>query len=493
MWRRVKGSRFLRDSAVLQVSQAGIAVSQLLSSVVVATYLGPSLQGEFFTAVSLFGFGFMLLAIGVVQATVSQLAQTISKGQTDKAAAWLAFLVKSYALVGLVTVGAGYFFFPWLGVVITKDPAVGHTIGVWAWWLAFTPLLELPRVVAVATFQGARRMADLGRLDFGTELARLVFVSVGAYWTRDPVGPVLGTLAASVAGSIWGTVLYRRMSHGVGHKLPGPREILSRVRDVPLREGLRLGFRIGALRSMDAITLNTLPPLLIQFASKLAGHAEASPWVAYFRIAQRFLQVPVMALAAFSKTALPALGAIAARRQAAAFRTAFLRVTVLSGVGMAAAVGVTYLVLPYVVPLIYKNEYPDPIVRVAGVLAFGFAFQGFSVAFDSFYIYTQQLRAAFTISVVGTAVAAPGMFALAYFLPETGAAWGIVLCYGWIAVHLVFIALFFRGGGHHRVFAPPSAAPSAAPFAATTSGPATGPATGPSAGSTTGPRANLLP
>lgn len=469
MWQRLRNSRFVRDSALLQVSQGAIAVSQLLSTVAVAYILGEFLQGEFFTALAIYGFGFMLLATGVVQATVSQVSVAISKQQAEKAASWLAFLVKSYFLVGLVTVVGGYWLFPWLAVFIMDDPVIGPEVGRFAWWLAFTPFLELPRVVAVATFQGARRMGDLAVLEMGSELARLALVTGGAWLTGSAAGPVLGTLGASLCSSVLGVYMYRRMSHGVGHKLPGPSQILARVRDVPLSAGLRLGFRIGALRSVDALTLNILPTLVIQYGAKLTGQGDGSAWVTYFRIAQRFLQVPIMALGAFSRTALPALGGIAGRRDADAFRRAFLRVTLTAGSLMALAVVATYLVLPLVASLIYKGSrasYVEPIVHLGGILALAYGISGFSVAFDSFYIYTQRLRAAVVITVLGFFVSVPSMFVLSYHFPRTGVAWGVVVCYGWVLVHLVYIAFFFRGKKHlASIGGPPPNAAAAAPAA----------------------------
>lgn len=446
--RRLLQSRFAKDSAWLQASAALQAVSALASSVIVAKLIGDDEQGRYFTALSLYGFGFMMLGQGVVHASVSQLAQAIARDDADKAAGWIAFVAKSYALLGIVVAVGGYFLFPWLGDVIAHD----HEIGVWAFWLAFSPLLELVRVVAYTTFQGARRMRELAMLEVAAEGCRLVAVSVGAWLTGSAVGPVVGTVIATGCGSVIGLHLFRRVGRGVGHKLPSPRLILARTREVPLGKGLALSFRVGALRSLDALAFNVLPPLVIQSAGRLAGAGDMSATVAHFRVVQRVLNVPITILQSLSRTALPALSGIAGRGDAKQFRRAFLRVTATGGLIMASGVACAVLVLPWVAPL-WGDDYVEPMVRIGRILALGFALQGLAVAFDSFYILAQKLRVAILLSFGSMGMSLPAMYILTYLQPETGAAWGLVVCYSWVWVHIAYIARWFKGGGPERTFA----------------------------------------
>ncbi len=444
--RRLLASRFLKDSAVLQVSGAAIAASGLLSSAVVAALLGAGAQGQFFTALALYGLVFMLLGTGVVQATVTQLAASIARGQHEKAAAWLAFLIKSYALAGILLPIGGYYLLPWLGELLTNTP----NIGFYAWILSFTPLVELPRVLAYTTFQGTRRMADLARLELGTEGARLILVCTGAYVTRDATGPVIGTLIASGFGSLLGILLYRRMSQGVGHKLPGPRQILSQVREVPIRRGLALGLRIGTLRSLDALTVTVLPPLIIFFfGGKLAGTANPDAWVTYFKIAQRIMQIPAVLLGAISRTALPALSGIVGRGDAEGFRRSFLRVTFGAGGVMILVVAVLVLVLPLLVRLVYPEDYVEPVRLMGSILALAYCLQGFAVALDSFYILAQRLRFAILFAAGWALLAVPFGAYLNYRMGPVGSAWGIVFSFSSILVLLGYPLVYFRRG-HHR-------------------------------------------
>jgi O-antigen/teichoic acid export membrane protein len=454
--RQVLSSRFFKDSAILQFSGGVTALLQLTSTIALANLLGEVEQGTYFLALALYGLVFMLLNTGVMQAAVTQIAASAAKGQGDRVAAWLAFLIKLYGLVGLLLLGIGGLVFPLLGHHLLDDQRIGDL----AWWLALTPLLELPRVVAQATFQAARRMRDLATLDLGTEAARVAAVILGAQATGDAFGPIVGTVVAAGVGSLLAIHLYRRAAVGEGHKLPGIRLILGRVRDVPVREGLHLGLRIGFLRSLDALAFNILPPLFIQGAGALAGRDPelTKAVVAHFRIAQRLMQIPVLLLQGISRTTLPALSQMAGRRDAEGFRRAFLRVTLASGLLSMVSMATIYLVLPHLQPLFRLVHMPDdywaPLVQIASVLALGYGLLGFTVAFDSFYIVTNRLRVAIVLSAAAMAIGIPTLFALCYYLLETGAAWGVVTNFFWLFVHLVYIGWFFRGRRHLEVLRP---------------------------------------
>jgi O-antigen/teichoic acid export membrane protein len=448
MLRRALGSRFLKDSAWLQASGGFTAFSALASSVIVSRLLGDTELGRYYSAISLFSLGFLLLSQGLVHATVGQLAMALGRGDTAKAAGWIAFLVKGYVLLGLVVAIVGSFVFPLLGDLIAKD----HELGVWASWLAWTPLLELGRVTAYATFQGARRMRDLAILDVVTEASRFTFVALGAWYAHDGAGPILGTVIATAVSSMYAVWAFRRVARSRTLRLPSPREVLRQAFDVPLRGGMALGFRIGMMRSIDALSLQVLPPLIIQLAGRLVGMSDPSALVGHFRIAQRIMAVPMTLMQGFARTTLPALSAIAGRGDAARFRRQFFRVTAFGGlVGIAGAV-VSVLVLPWIVR-VYSPEFHEPVARLGGVIAIAMGVQGFAIGLDSFYLAAQKLRVAILISVVWFAVSVPATFFLVWFVPSTGVAWGIVTCYAAVLAHLAYITRWFQRGGAERAFA----------------------------------------
>jgi len=415
---RLRLNSFLKDSAILQFSGGLTALSSLVSVLVLVKVLGAELQGEYITALSLYGLFFMLFNTGVMQATVTQLAANMAQNRPEKIAAWLAFLVKGYAIAGVFLLIVGYFALPRLGDLVAHD----RQVGVMAWWLCASPLLELPRVVAAATFQAGRRMKDLALLELTTELGRVIFVCSGAVISGDARGPVIGTIAAAGLGSIVRIVLYRRVARDVDIKLPSPRGILSQVREVPLRQGLRLSIRIGFLRSIDALAFNILPVLFIQTAGRQAGNLRTDEWVAYFRVAQRVMQIPVVALQGISRTALPALSQIAGRKDMQEFSRTFKRVTLGSGALTIVGVLAALVLLPYGVKFIPDESYQEPVLHLCRILAVGYGIVGFSVAFDSFYIVTDQLRIALRVTALASFISFPALYLLCLYLPGTGAA-----------------------------------------------------------------------
>ncbi len=453
---RLARTPFARDSAILQGSGLTIAALQLFSTVAMANLIGDVEQGTYFIALAVYGLLFMLMNTGVMQATVVQLASGAAAADTEQVAAWQAFLVKLYLMAGVLLVGVGWFALPWGAEVFLHDREAGEL----ALMLTALPFLELPRVVAQATFQSVRRMQDLAKLELINEVGRVALVVGLAASFGDARGPVLGTTLAGAVGSVVGVVLYRRAAATGEHKFPSIRAILARVRDVPIRRGLWLGVRVGALRSIDAITVQVLPPLIIASAGGLAGRSEdlIKASVAHFRIAQRVVQVPLMLLQGISRTTIPALSQMAGRRDAEGFRRAWYRVTAISGaicVGGMLLVILARPLLPALLDLVHLPEtYHGPVSRNIPILAIGAGIVGFSAASEAFYVVADRLRAAIAIAGIMMWPSIGLTYLFSYRLPETGAAWGVTFTYSVAALHVTYALLYFRSSRHATLFQP---------------------------------------
>lgn len=445
---------FARQSAILQGSGLTVAALQLFSTVAIANLIGPVEQGTYFIAVSVYGLLFMLLNTGVVQATVVQLATGMAAADTDQVAAWQAFLVKLYLIGGFLLLGVGWFALPLGADLVLHDRELGEL----ALYLMVLPFLELPRVVAQATFQAVRRMHDLAKLELFTELGRVSLVVGLAYSTGDARGPVIGTALAGLIGSVVGVTLYRKAAKSGEHKLPSIGKILSRVRDVPIRRGLWLGVRVGSLRSIDAITVQIMPPLLIAAAGGVAGRDDelVKATVAHFRIAQRAVQVPLMMLQGISRTTLPALSQMAGRKDAEGFKKAWMRVTAVSGAICVSGMLLVVLARPFLPWLMgvftLDATYHEPVSNNIPILAIGAAIVGFSTASEAFYVVADRLRVAILIAGIMMWPSMGLTYLLSYHLPATGAAWGIAFTYSVAAMHVTYAYLYFRSGRHATLF-----------------------------------------
>jgi O-antigen/teichoic acid export membrane protein len=429
-------SRFARDSATLQIGGMLNAAGNLLSSVALAFTLGAREQGDFYTAQALYAFFFFTLNLGVVQAAVSQIAGASARSLEDKVANWLAFLAKAYLAAAIVLVGLGWVVLPWLA----DWQYDARPLGWWAWFLCLTPLVELPKVVCCAALQGTRRMLPLAQCENGMEACRVVLVVAGAAITGDPLGPVLGTLAASVVGSILAIDIYRRARREDRTCLPGLRDIAARIRSIPLREGLPLGIRIGMMRNVDALALDALPPLII----RKFGGPDAQSIITYFRIAQRIMKLPLMLLQGVTRTALPAMSEYVGRGDWKGLRKIWLRTTLLGGGATCALVGLFTLCLPWIVSTFYPVDYAAPIQALSLILAAAYAQQSFHVGFDAFYIATSKLKVGIAIGLSGLCVYLLSLVWLVSALGLTGPAWAILVGLTWGSLNLVYVWNFFR-------------------------------------------------
>ncbi len=447
-------TKFVRDSATLQIGALINACGNFLSSVVVAHLLGAHLQGIYFVTIAFFSFFFFTTSLGVLPATVSQVAAASARGLTEKVAQWLAFLLKAHLLLAAVLVGLGWFVLPAVAELVygtSELPVAPRQVGIWAWWLCFMPLLELPKVVCIAAFQGTRRMLPLAQTENASEAIRVVLVVVGAMGTGTPAGPLIGWMAASFLSSFVALDLYRRAQSDGGPPLPTVRDVLRRWSSVPVRRGMRLGVRIGLLRNVDALAVSILPPLIIQ-------RFGTSEYVAYFRVAMSTMKIPFMMMQGMSRTALPAMSRLAGLQDAARFRELFVRVTLLGGLMIAIGILGFLPLVPWIVGELYPAGYVEPVWLLARILAVGFVCAAFAVAIDAFYIATDRLRVALRVALACLLITVPLSAVLAWLMPRTGAAWGAVSSMGWTLVHYAYIALYFRRQRADEAAATPSAA-----------------------------------
>lgn len=430
-------SRFFRDTATLQVASGINQLSQFASTVVLAFLLGARGQGAFVVAIALQGLLHFLINTGVVPATISQIAAAHVRGNDEKTAGWIAFVAKAGLVFCLAILGVGWFALPWFGEVFYAS----REVGVWALILCLEPLFDLPRTVAAVAFQGTRRMRALAQVENADEVVRFFLVVVGAVITGSPLGAVIGTVVSAILGSCLAIERYSVARRDGGPPLPGAREILTRMREVPLWRGMRLGIRVGLLKNGTALFLNIFPRLII---AKVVG----KEWVSYFHIAQRIMQIPTMPMPAVARTALPALAELAGRKDWSGLRRLFNRVTLLTGAGIALAMGAALFAIPLVVGAIFPADYATPVFHFACILAIGYVPYGFAAAIDSVYIATNQVKAWLWLTVLGAVITIPLNFWLIQAIPYTGTAWGLALYQSWVLVHVGYIYWYmYRSGG----------------------------------------------
>jgi len=430
---RLLRHKFLRDTSVLQVGAMLNAAGNFLTAIALSHVLGARGQGEFYVAISLYSFLWFSANLGLVSVTVSQVAGATARGDREAAAGWLAYLVKAYLLLGVAVALVGSFALPAAARWILGTDV---RVGVLAALLAVTPLIEVPKVVVTAGLQAGRRMLPLAQIENAQEAMRVFLVIVGALVAGGAVGPVVGALAASAMGSLLAVDMYRGERRR-GADLWSVREILGRVRAVPLRQGLPLGLRMGAVQNLHAFGTQILPSLFVQrFAS--------SEWVAFFRIAQRILSVPLMFMQGISRTVLPWFSELAGQQELRRLRGAYFKASLFSGLLISAAILVITPLLPWFLELAFPREYREPVWLLARILIPGFMVLSFSIANDTFYLVTGTLRVGIWFSAIGMVVYVALVGTCAWIWPETGVARGFTIAMFWSLWHPLYVYYWFK-------------------------------------------------
>jgi O-antigen/teichoic acid export membrane protein len=433
-------NRFLRDTFTLQVSAMMNQASQVVSTVAIAFLLSSHGQGQFVLAVMIQGLFYTLVHMGVVPATVSMVAASSARGMREKVATWMALLVKSYIVVSVILVGAGYFALPAVTVMALGEKIgakEAHEIGLWAWWLTFWIPIDIPRACAQVAFHATRRMLPLAQLDNGQELMRMFLVLSGALISGSPAGAVLGEIGSRVLASGLAVQMYHRALQDGGPWLPSAGEILQRVPGVPLLAGMRLGVRVGVIKAAAALVITIVPRLLL-------GRYAGTSWTAYFNIAQRLMGIPQMLMQGVSRNILPALSEQRSRRDLAGFKRLYLRATVFTGLAISGLTLLGLPLIPLVLPHVLPDDYAKPVFVCCAILTVGVIPLSFAVAQDPFYILTDRMKANVVICSIGALVTIPANMLMIGLHPTTGPVWGLTVYMAWVLVHFVYIEHYFR-------------------------------------------------
>lgn len=426
---RLRRSRFLRDSATLQVAALFNNFGNLASTFALAHVLGAHRQGEYYLAVATWSLLWFTINLGLTSVVTSQVAAASARGNSVKVAAWMAWLAKSSLVLGGGATALAWLTLPTFSELVYDS----RDVGVLAAVLGLTPLVEVGRVVGCAGLQGARRMKALARVENAQEYLRVAFVVTGALMTGTAMGPILGNLLASACGSALAIAAVRREADDA---FPGVREILAQVRGVPLTHGLRLGLRMGLVRNIDAYGVQILPAMIL-------GAVGNEAWVAYLRLAQRFTDVARTFMQGINRTALPHFSEIVGLKEATRLPQAYWRATFFSGGLISLGLLVSLPVMPFVVSF-FPPDYHAPVWTIYKILVPGVMIVSFSVANDTFYLVTNTIRVGVLLSVLGLVVNTAVVAGLALAFPRLGVAYGLAFTFTWSLVHIAYAASWFR-------------------------------------------------
>jgi len=167
-------------------------------------------------------------------------------------------------------------------------------------------------------------------------------------------------------------------------------------------------------------------------------------WVAYLRIAQRILNVPLMMMQGISRNLLPALSELAGLKDMRRFRETFVRASVATGLLISSGLIVSLPLVHWAVGLAFPHDYQRPVTTIALILLPGFVVMSFSIANDTFYLVTNTLKAGVVLCLVGLVVNTAVVALSARLWPTFGVAIGLSFTMATATMHYVYAWWWFR-------------------------------------------------
>jgi O-antigen/teichoic acid export membrane protein len=294
-----------------------------------------------------------------------------------------------------------------------RDPAVG----ILATGLMLILLLGIPSRLVTVALSGSRRMEEVSYYENLAAVQRtlLVLAGVGASLLLAPTGSwqavtciVAARLVAAAGNSVAALLLYRRWRRRYAAKaradvdLPALREILPRVRRVPLRKDLGFSVWIGLDKNF-AVLVTLIPYWILGWSTTDETRKQAQ---GFLHGAMRILSFPLMALTAVSRNTLLKLGERQGARDPAGAWRVFRQVTVVSGLFSLAVVVPLAVLAPWIIRVVAGPgfEAEVPCLRILAIYA---AVQGFAAGLGSLFIVRERLRASMLLKLVGVAIVLP--------------------------------------------------------------------------------------
>ncbi len=452
LWSAIRGSRFARDSTILQAGSVMLAGLGLVGVLALSHILGASRQGEYYLAGAVFTALWFALNLGVSTMVTSKIATATERKDVDSIRDWMAYAVEATALTGALSLLVAWIWVPdllswWLG----QNAEHAGRVATYAALLALEPLIGLPRLVCHVGFQGQRRMGSLTRMENSCELTRVILVVIGALWHGSVMGAVIGQLLAAVAGCGFAYHYYQR-EYRARPGLPTPGSILKRLGRVRLKGRWGEGVRMGLVRNIDAYSVQVLPALILD-------RYGSTQWVAYLRISQSIVGVLRLLMTGVGRTAVAALSQAGGHTDPRRLGRIYRQTTFLGG-GILILGSLALLpFLPWFLDRFWPHDYVQPIWTCVLILMPGMWIMGFSVVNDIFYLLTGRLKAAILISIMNFVVQIPMLFWLAQTWPEKGVAVGLSFIYASSASHVLYALWVLRGRDHdirEKFTGPPS-------------------------------------
>jgi len=434
--------KFVRDTVTLQLTTFVQGASYMLTSILTARYLGTTDLGRWASTRDMYVVAFLLVSLGLVNATISKYAKAVGAQDRRAAVDALAALIKIGTVTSTLVATLGWFLAP----AAAEEFFGQRQLGFFTRVLCFSGFFEVVRGLVQTALHGTRQMRAWAELDITTNLLRVGIVW-GALELDRGIEPLAWAflLHMALTGAI-ALAFYGRARHALDRSVAPPPlgEVLAAVPRAPVGHIFGLGALMALNKQMDTL-VPRLGILLIPSLAAATAKQEAFADNGAYVVAHVLSWALAIVLGGVAKSLLPALGmkmgqdGVPFERMGGLLR----RVTLVCGGLMTLAVGLSLPVVYLVIPLLYGPEFSEAFPMYCW-LAVGNVFLGFSVAVETFYVYSGRMAHALPQNLIYASLATIGIcFGTARFGP-IGAAAAAGLCRAFGMFHLVYIWLYFR-------------------------------------------------
>ncbi len=414
---RIKNLRnvsFVKQTAFMQVGSVFMTGVSILGSIIFARVLLPEKYGLYVLAFAFSGLILLLLNWGVDRATLVLLSEAYEKRDKKEVLNILVYFIKTSFFVVLIFGGGGILLAPFLASYFYGDPYLGEIARIIVLSSMFAIFYEMTSVV----LQTLRRIKSFVFLDNFKNLLRVSF-GVLFVFSFGVLGVVAGQLLAFVISFIVAIWLYVRISSR-NEILPGFGEIFSNLRKVKIRRYFNFGFSIALNQNITRL-YSILPIMFL-------GMFFSSSNVGYFNIAFKYITLPLILVSPISQLLSVRLPQLKATKSPFFYRN-FLKASLGSGVIAFFALIPALLLAPFLIELVYGEEYL-PSIRLVYYLAPFTVFSGFVVGLGSLFRTLNKMKAIIVINVL---VVLSGVYPAFYLIKN----------FGLVGISIVTVVWFF--------------------------------------------------
>ncbi|MBI5671085.1 MAG: oligosaccharide flippase family protein [Chloroflexi bacterium] len=414
--RRFWGSKFVRDTVILQIGKIGVAGLSFLSSILVFRLLGVERFGLWALTQSFFTIWQSLDLTGVNISTSTRLGLAVGRQDADEIASVMAF----HALVSGLWALAVTALILLLGPPLSRLMYDGSTrIAVLTAWLSLTVLPDALYNLVVISLQSRRLMQRLAILQNVNQFVLFGCVVVALVISPTPEGMVASRLVYSVLTLLIAFGFYRRVQR---HDVPFPSfaQIICQMRTVPVRPY----WRFGVLNALDKNVATLYTEIPLQLVGVFAGTSAAG----FLELGYRAMSIPNLLLSAVFDNLQAVVPQAVGRGDYVRLWRNFRRVMGIMLLGAIAFYLAFALAAPLLVPVLFGSA-ALPAVPVITVLSIYGAITMMGGIFGPLYRALALLRPALTIKVVVLVILIPGL-ALVQTEQAVGGAWLVNLLFG---------------------------------------------------------------